>query len=82
MAVGTKSLRVPARGPSRPLCHLIGLWVVALLSQVTLFQRGTASDTILDGSSQLKYKLHFSDKDGELLIESRKVNVARSIGKR
>ena len=35
---GRSLFGMPARGPSRPLCYLIGLWVVALL--VTLFQRG------------------------------------------
>ena len=46
--LGRSLFGMPARGPSRPLCYLIGLWVVALISLVTLVQRGTASDNALD----------------------------------
>ena len=46
MAVRPLSLWVASPGDTSEPPSTIGSWVVALLAEVTLFQRGTASDKI------------------------------------
>ena len=52
--LGRSLFGMPAWGPSRPLSRLAGSWVAApLFAEVTLFQRGTASDNTFEWTIQL-----------------------------